>query len=136
MSNKLLGSIFLPNIILNIKKVKFTPVKSKILEISPEYKSQIIDVADSIIEGKVSYFSYHKIKVGEVPDWFVNPFNNKKFANKNLHWTKLNDFDIKVGDIKNIWELSRFNWLGSLALAYSVTNDNKYLVTTAISYSN
>ncbi len=129
ISNNILGSIFLPNIILNIKKIKFSPAKSKILKIKSDDKSKIIDVADSIIEGKVSYFSHHNIKVGKVPNWFLNPFNMEKFINNKFHWTKLNDFNMKVGDIKNIWELSRFNWLGSLALAYSVTNNNKYLNT-------
>jgi hypothetical protein len=43
------------------------------------------------------------------------------------HWTALKDFDADVGDIKNIWEASRFEWVLVLARAYAVSGELHYL---------
>ncbi len=104
----------------------FLPSKKK-KSISEIQKIRIIKCADSILEGNVYYYSYHKIYIGDKPDWFLNPFNNKKFNGFKKHWSELNDFNSDIGDIKNFWEVSRFNWVGALAQAYAVTLDEKYL---------
>ncbi len=88
---------------------------------------RIIECADSILEGNVYYYSRHKQYIGEKPDWFLNPFNNKTFKGFRKHWSKLNDFSSETGDIKNFWEISRFNWVGTLVQAYAITLDEKYL---------
>jgi Heparinase II/III-like protein/Heparinase II/III N-terminus len=59
----------------------------------------------------VRYFSYHEKVVASPPDWFVNPFNEKRFDTLS-HWT---DDMPELGDIKTVWELSRFDWLPKLA---------------------
>lgn len=43
------------------------------------------------------------------PDWHENPMNQER-ANADVLWWKLADFDTRVGDIKLVWEASRFNW--------------------------
>jgi len=91
--------------------------------------NKIIQNAESIINGTIMYYSHHLIDIGQVPNWFLNPFNGQSFINQKGHWTKLNDFDANLGDIKNIWEISRFNWLGTLSQAYAITLDEKYLQT-------
>ncbi len=87
----------------------------------------VVKIADDILEGYSFCFSFYKHKVGELPNWFQNPFNKKIFSNNQFHWTKLNDFDNESGDIKNIWEISRFNCLGTLSYAYLLTDNIKYL---------
>ena len=57
----------------------------------------------------------------------LNPFNMKTFKGFQKHWSKLNDFNSDIGDIKNFWEISRFNWIGTLIQAYVTTLDEKYL---------
>jgi hypothetical protein len=94
-----------------------------------EWKKQIIEEADRIITGQFKYYSYHWNQIGNPPNWFLNPFNSKEFPNTNQHWTKLPDFSEEIGDIKNIWEASRFEWLITLSRAYSISRDAKYLVT-------
>ena len=42
---------------------------------------------------------YHKVNLGNKPNWFLNPFNNKVVKNNNDHWTRINDFNFKIGDI-------------------------------------
>ena len=88
--------------------------------------SELVEAADRIIGGELRYYGYKWIKVGSPPQWFLNPFNGKEIIDKERHWTELPDFS-DIGDIKNIWEASRFNWVPVLALAYRITGNEKYL---------
>lgn len=49
------------------------------------------------------------------PDWLANPFNGQRVASPERGWWQIPDFDIAVGDIKLIWELSRMDWVLALA---------------------
>jgi Heparinase II/III-like protein/Heparinase II/III N-terminus len=49
------------------------------------------------------------------PDWLVNPFNPSLVCLADKHWSAIPDYDDKVGDIKEIWELSRWDWLLAMA---------------------
>ena len=48
------------------------------------------------------------------PDWFLNPFTGKRFL-KDAPWWELPDFVSEIGDIKAVWEPSRFGWLVPMA---------------------
>lgn len=52
---------------------------------------------------------------GTCPDWHVNPFNGCRVARCDRPWWQISDFDPKVGDIKTVWEASRFDWVLSMA---------------------
>jgi hypothetical protein len=65
----------------------------------------------------VKYFSYHTFNVASPPDWFVNPFNQQRF-DELKNWSDIPDYMPDLGDIKTIWELSRFDWLPKLAWQY------------------
>lgn len=56
------------------------------------------------------------------PSWLLNPLEaNDPEATSRLKltpWWKISDFDSKVGDIKLVWEYSRFNWLPLFAQRY------------------
>ncbi|PVH28249.1 alginate lyase family protein [Pararhodobacter oceanensis] len=43
------------------------------------------------------------------PDWFANPFAKDPQLDASLDWWKIPDFG--AGDIKGLWELSRFDWV-------------------------
>ncbi len=88
---------------------------------------KIIKKADEILNGLYTYFHFHKHHIGNPPDWFLNPFNGKKVNSPGIHWTLINDFNLSVGDIKAIWEPSRFDWLTDLARAYRLTGEGQYL---------
>ena len=91
------------------------------------WKQQLISDAEKINNGQIRYFAYHWKQVNYPHDWFLNPFNGATYPNSNQHWTKLPDFNSTIGDIKNVWEASRFEWLITLSRAYSVTGEVKYL---------
>jgi Heparinase II/III-like protein. len=46
----------------------------------------------------------------QIPNWHQNPFNGVT-AQTNLPWWQIPDFDPKLGDIKTVWEASRFDWV-------------------------
>lgn len=62
------------------------------------------------------YFGFHKVPLADgKPDWFLNPFNGKYFLGTDRPWWAIPDFDPVLGDIKTIWEPSRFDWVLSIA---------------------
>ncbi len=93
------------------------------------WTNTLLEDADKIINGNIRYYSYHWEKIGNPPNWFLNPFNNQTYPENQRHWTKLPDFVTEVGDIKNIWEASRFEWLNTLSRAFAVTGKAEYLDT-------
>ena len=94
-----------------------------------ESNSRIIKEADEILAGNLRFFSNHLFPVGLPPDWFLNPINDRCFQTVRLHWSRRGDFDSKIGDIKCVWESSRFNWMLILARAYRLSGNKKYLRT-------
>lgn len=51
---------------------------------------------------------YGKARPVSPPDWFNNPFSETPSLPAELDWWQISDFN--SGDIKGIWELSRFDW--------------------------
>ena len=86
-----------------------------------------VDQANGLLTGEIEYYSYHRKQIGEPPNWFVNPFKTHDLLENDFHWTKIPDFQTEYGDIKNLWEASRFNWLITLARAFAVSSDRTYL---------
>ena len=61
-------------------------------------------------------FGFHPLEPRvEAPGWFVNPLTQAIFQDVEKPFYKIADFNEEVGDIKLIWELSRFNWVIDLA---------------------
>jgi hypothetical protein len=83
-------------------------------------------VAEPEDDYQLNYFSYHTIQVTSPPDWFLNPWNENRCDDSSRHWTELADFMPELGDIKTVWEASRFDWLPRMAWAYR-NGDQKVL---------
>jgi hypothetical protein len=94
-----------------------------------EWKPKLLDDADQILDGRIRYYAFHWKYVGTPPDWFLNPFNKSAYPDTDSHWTKLPDFDPVAGDIKNIWEASRFEWAVTLARAFRISGKSEYMET-------
>jgi Heparinase II/III-like protein/Heparinase II/III N-terminus len=60
---------------------------------------------------KAHYFSAHDFPVDAIPDWHATPFRPGVRADASRPWHQLGDFDAELGDIKTVWEASRFEWL-------------------------
>lgn len=63
-----------------------------------------------IRSGKFRYFSTQWF---EVPDWHTHPLTGFVYP-EYQHWSDVNDFSLKAGDIKFVWEKSRFTFLYDL----------------------
>ena len=51
----------------------------------------------------------------ECPDWHTNPISGKRVEKGSRPWWEIPDFDPQVGDIKVVWEASRFDWVLAMA---------------------
>ena len=65
---------------------------------------------EHILKGDVLFFSKTWKELGLDYDWVTNPETGFHY-DVNQHWTKVNDFSKEAGDIKLVWEKSRFSWL-------------------------
>jgi hypothetical protein len=69
--------------------------------------------AAEIMAGKITFFSSVMYDLGPDYDWITNPDTGYKFE-INSHWTDINDFSKEAGDIKYVWEKSRFSFIYTL----------------------
>jgi hypothetical protein len=61
------------------------------------------------------YFGWFQVADASIPRWHLNPFNGAEVPEAMRPWWLIPDFDERVGDIKTIWEASRFDWLMTFA---------------------
>ena len=64
-------------------------------------------------EGKLWYFNAFQYNIGRDYDWITNPDNGYKY-DISKHWSEVNDISAEAGDIKYVWEKSRFSYLYDL----------------------
>lgn len=63
------------------------------------------------------------------PNWFYNPFTGKHYSNADKPWFELPDFSPDIGDIKCVWEQSRFHWALMWAQNARTTGNVHYIDT-------
>lgn len=67
--------------------------------------------------GEASYFGWFREPLpGGPPIWHRNPFTEAVVSAPQRPWWQIPNFDPELGDIKTIWELSRFDWVLAFAL--------------------
>lgn len=68
--------------------------------------------APSHWQHEVLYFGFYTVPVSDgPPDWHLNPMTGVRVSDPERPWWTIPDFDAQVGDIKTIWEASRFDWV-------------------------
>ena len=83
-------------------------------------------IADSTLNGSMKYFSHEPVNTSVPPAWRSN-LAGIEAGGGDRHWSLIPDFDTEVGDIKQVWEPSRFDWLLVFCRAYCLTKDITYL---------
>jgi hypothetical protein len=96
---------------------------------APWAERSVLTEADELLRGRMNFFSAHAQEIGNPPDWFLNPFERKRHPQSARHWSEIADFSAEAGDIKVIWEMSRFSWAPVLARAWRIGGDARYLST-------
>jgi hypothetical protein len=110
----------------SIDKNLFTYKKVELINLDLKGNNSFIKKADEAIKGNIysfsnEYFDYNKN--GNI-NWQINPISKVK-ADDSLSWNNLPDFG-EYGDIKLIWESSRFSQVYFFINAYAKTKDKKY----------
>lgn len=62
-----------------------------------------------ILNGEILFFNFDWKQIGFENDWDVHPVSKHQYPQ--MHWTKLPIYDKAVGDIKYVWEKSKFSYL-------------------------
>lgn len=82
-----------------------------------------VALAGELEHGVMRYFEHAPLHTGFPPDWHTNPFTSQT-APATRHWSEIQDFD--YGDIKAVWEPSRFAFAYTLVRAFWRTGNEKY----------
>jgi len=68
------------------------------------------EITAQMMKGTFEFFSSTKYNLGENYNWITNPDTGFVY-DPNLHWSDINDYNQKSGDIKYVWEKSRFSFV-------------------------
>ena len=66
--------------------------------------------SERILNGEILFFSSEWKQTGKDYDWITNPVTGYRYDISN-HWSEVADLSKEAGDIKYVWEKSRFSWL-------------------------
>ncbi|MFD7666033.1 alginate lyase family protein [Streptomyces sp. NPDC059788] len=92
--------------------------------VPPDAAKRLIAEADRLMAGHAEYFGVVRDDLAD-PDWWCDPRTGRRAP-----WGYAFDVPYRneeaVGDIKQIWELSRHQYLTVLAAAYASTGDERY----------
>ena len=88
-------------------------------------RGELIERADKACEGRMLGFSSIELDYGQPIQWQMNPLTGKK-CDEQRKWYQIPDFDRERGDIKAVWEISRFSHFIIFARAYLLTEDIRY----------
>ncbi|WP_406368877.1 heparinase II/III family protein [Streptomyces sp. NBC_00647] len=95
-----------------------------IAAIPPDAAKRLIAEADRLMYGHAEYFGVVRDDLDD-PDWWCDPKTGRRAP-----WGYAFDVPYRnedaVGDIKQIWELSRHQYLTVLAAAYAITGEERY----------
>ncbi|MGE5483295.1 MAG: alginate lyase family protein [Bacteroidota bacterium] len=84
-----------------------------------------METADAALNGRFRFFSRWWADLGNRPDWLFNPVDGIRYPG-DVHWTFIPDLSPDLGDIKYVWEPSRFVEVYHFVRAYAVTGDERY----------
>jgi hypothetical protein len=104
----------------------------KNLQLVKNPNSELKEKAIKILNGEVFFFSSEWKNLGKDYDWITNPETNYQY-DINKHWSEINDFNSLNGDIKYVWEKSRFSYLLTIMrYDYHFNEDNSDFVFAEI----
>ncbi|MDA7659052.1 heparinase II/III family protein [Akkermansiaceae bacterium] len=102
----------------------FSPGELSPPQISDQERAALLTKADDLLAGKLTFFSSVQYELGSPPNWFLDPIKDEVLTSTG-HWAQLDEF--AGGDIKLLWEASRFEWAPRLAQAWRLSGDQKFL---------
>ena len=110
---------------LDLFQLNVSALRSKIQALDSTSKSSLIEHANNACDGVIRAFSSIDLDYGFPIDWQLQPLTGFR-CDENKQWFKIPDFDNTRGDIKVVWEASRFLHFILFARAFLLTGDTKY----------
>jgi hypothetical protein len=93
--------------------------------VSAAGSERTLAVADDYTHGHFLYYGRHAFDLGQPVDWLINPFTGTRHESR-THWCNYETFSADAGDIKDVWEPSRFACAFWLVRAFALSGDEKY----------
>ncbi|MGX1479086.1 UNVERIFIED_CONTAM: hypothetical protein RKD50_007894 [Streptomyces canus] len=110
----------------NVPDARFAAVlpAGTIAAIPPDAAKRLVAEADRLMDGHAEFFGVVRDDLAD-PDWWCDPKTGRRAPSGYAFDVPYRNEDA-VGDIKQIWEPSRHQYLTVLAAAYAVTGDERY----------
>lgn len=90
-----------------------TPITEKNISISEDAKQKLKIKGQNILNGRFLFFNAEWVELNKNYNWVTNPSNGYTY-DITKHWSEIPDLSQEAGDIKYVWEKSRFSWLLTL----------------------
>ncbi|MFD3625928.1 alginate lyase family protein [Streptomyces sp. NPDC058698] len=110
----------------DVTGARFTAVlpAEAVAAVPPDAVKRLVAEADRLLAGHGEFFGVERDDLSD-PDWWYDPKTGRRAPGGYAFDVPYRDEDA-VGDIKQIWEPSRHQYLTVLAAAYAVTGDERY----------
>ncbi|MBC9717416.1 alginate lyase family protein [Streptomyces sp. TRM66268-LWL] len=110
----------------DVTGARFTAVlpENVLAAVPPDAVKRLVAEADRLMAGHVEYFGVVRDDLTD-PDWWYDPKTGRRAPWGYAFGLPYRDEEA-VGDIKQIWELSRHQYLTVLAAAYALTGNERY----------
>ena len=106
---------------------RLAELSSALRELVPaEIKKKFSERLDELEKGHLSFFSRWQADLGNPINWQLNPMAKIAWP-RNKHWSRLAHFKPELGDIKLVWEASRFSQCFFLTRAFAMGGDERPL---------
>ena len=112
------------------KPAFFVPTRAEV-RVTKRQDPELQDWYERFVAGDFQYFSYEWKHIGRDYNWRTNPTTGYTYGLE--HWTEIPDLDPERGDVKYVWEKSRFSYLLQLIrYDYHYGEDQSELVFSEI----
>jgi hypothetical protein len=91
----------------------------------PEEARAIVESAGRIAAGEVVFFEHLPVSIGSVPDWHRDPVTDRRWPADRFYA----GVGIRWGGAKTVWEAARHQHLVTLAQAFWLTEEPRFLET-------
>jgi len=93
--------------------------------ITAEAKAAVLDSADRLLRGEWEVLGVVRTDLVQ-PDWFCDPVTNRRSAPDRYAFRIDHRSEEQVGNVKQVWEISRLQHLTVLAAAWFLTREDRY----------
>jgi heparinase II/III-like protein len=94
-------------------------------DVPEQARKAVIATADAILAGNLEVLGVQRTDLAE-PDWFRDPVTGRRSDPAQYAFRINHRSEEQVGNIKQVWELSRHHHLTQLAAAWYLTGDDAY----------